>query len=82
MKNTLEEKRKEIFELHQSWLRPDVPLMRKTVPSSSPANPDHKSLTSRAASESNWFIIVVVLVTAVLVLLELVFFASELGWLK
>ena len=82
MKNTLEEKRKEIFELHQSWLRPDVPLMRKPVPSSTPANPDHESLASREASESNWFIIVVVFITAVFVLVELIFFASELGWLR
>ena len=82
MKNSLEEKRKEIFELHQSWLRPDVPLMRKPVPSSPVANPAHDSLAPAAASVSNWFITVVIFVTAILVVAELLFFASELGWLR
>ena len=86
MKTSLEDKRKEIFDLHQSWLRPDVPLMRKSVPSPTPKNENKQAQkevqTDTPTSKRNWVIITVVGITALLVLLELLFFAYELGWFK
>ena len=86
MKTSLEDKRKEIFDLHQSWLRPDVPLMRKSVPSPTPKNENKQAQkevqTDTPTSKRNWVIITVVSITVILVLLELLFFASELGWFK
>lgn len=86
MKTSLEDKRKEIFDLHQSWLRPDVPLMRKSVPPLALKNEIKKELkevqTDTPASKKNWVVIAVISIAVILVLLELLFFASELGWFK
>ena len=93
MNNSIEEKRKEIFELHQSWLRPETPLMRQPVPPPIVAQkkiaPIKQKVVEQKEEKENelspktsWVVKAVVGVTAVLVLLELLFFASELGWFK
>ena len=86
MKTSLEDKRKEIFDLHQSWLRPDVPLMRKSVPPPAPKNEikevQKEGQNDTHTSNKNWVVIAVISAAVILVLLELLFFASEMGWFK
>jgi len=81
MKPNLEEKRKEIFDLHQSWLRPDVPLMRQAPPPA-PAKDPTPNAEPVPVTKRNNTIVTIVFVTAFLVLLELLFFAHQLGWFK
>lgn len=82
MKNSLEEKRKEIFELHQSWLRPETSLMRRTAQPSAPVNTEDKKEIHISASEKKRFNIAVISITLIVVILEFLFFAYELGWFK
>ena len=82
MKNSLEEKRKEIFELHRSWLRPETSLMRKTDQPSAPVNTEDKKEIHIAASEKDRFNIAVIIITIIVVIIEFLFFAYELGWFK
>ena len=84
MKNSIEEKRKEIFELHQSWLRPDIPLMRQPAPVQK--SPDLKDESTKITAKptfttnwnKNWVAIFVLVLAIILVISELIFFAFEL----
>ena len=89
MKNSIEEKRREIFELHQSWLRPDIPLMRQPTPVQK--SPDLKEESTKAISQPavnstaknrNWIASLVLIIALILVVSELIFFAFELNLFK
>ena len=81
MDSNLEQKRKELFELHKQKLGTDKPLMRKQEPVS--PMPEQKSQTEKAqAGSKNKMVIGIIGVTSVVVVIELVFLAKELGWFK
>ncbi|WP_221392245.1 hypothetical protein [Dyadobacter sp. NIV53] len=82
MKNSLEEKRKEIFELHQSWLRPETPLMRNPARPSATVNTENEKVTNASISKKSRFNTAVIIITIIVVILEFLFFANELGWFK
>ena len=81
MKPNLEEKRKEIFNLHQSWLRPDVPLMRQpSAPKSS--NEVVQEADSPSSVKTNHATIIIVVIASILILLEILFFLYQTGLFK
>ena len=81
MKPDLEEKRKEIFNLHQSWLRPDAPLMRQPSPPK-PANEAVQEEDSPSSVKTNHTTILIVIITSILILLEILFFLYQTGLFK
>ena len=80
MNNSLEEKRREIFELHQSWLRPDTELMRKPAPVKQTPILKEDLTEKPAISSRKWIVKLAIAFAVVFILLELLFFAYELGW--
>ena len=81
MDSNLEDKRKELFELHKQKLGTDKPLMRKQAPVS--LIPEQKPQTEKAqADRKNKMVTGIVGVTAIVVIVELLFLAKELGWFK
>jgi hypothetical protein len=81
MDSNLEDKRKELFELHKQKLGTDKPLMRKQAPVS--PMPEQKPQNEKAQTgRKNKMVIGIIGVTSVIVVIELVFLAKELGWFK
>lgn len=81
MDSNLEDKRKELFELHKQKLGTDKPLMRKQTPVS--LMPEQKPQIEKAQGErKNKMVTGIVGVTAIVVIVELLFLAKELGWFK
>ena len=82
METNLDQKRRELFELHKAKLGTDAPLMRKPI-----VTPvlEKKVAESREVnapmSRRDKIKYGVIAVTSVVVLLELVFLAREAGWL-
>jgi hypothetical protein len=81
MDSNLEQKRKELFELHKQKLGTDKPLMRKPAPVS-PVQEKIPQTAQAAAASKNKMVIGIIGVTSVIVVIELVFLAKELGWFK
>ena len=83
MNDSLEEKRKEIFELHKSWLESSAPLMRKQAPVPAPKPVKSETETPDTdAPKRNWKMIAILVAAGILVLLEILFFASEMKWFR
>ncbi|WP_031527447.1 hypothetical protein [Dyadobacter crusticola] len=86
MNSNLEEKRRELFELHKAKLGTDAPLMRRPV--AAPAVAQKVKATDMREAEAkvplttrNKIKYVIIAITALIVLAELVFLASQAGWL-
>ncbi|MCF2491050.1 hypothetical protein [Dyadobacter sp. CY347] len=80
MSSNLEDKRRELFELHKAKLGTDAPLMRKPV---------EKVIVEKKVEEPKQPIsnkskikYAVIGVTGLVVVIELLFLAKEAGWLK
>lgn len=79
MSSNLEEKRRELFELHKAKLGADAPLMRKPV---------EKVVVEKKVeqpkppiSQRDKIKYAVFVVTGIIVVIELLFLAKEAGWL-
>ncbi|KQS33948.1 hypothetical protein [Dyadobacter sp. Leaf189] len=86
MNSNLEEKRRELFELHKAKLGTDAPLMRRPV--AAPAVAQKVSATKMREAEPrapltarSKITYVIIGITALIVVAELVFLASQAGWL-
>jgi hypothetical protein len=80
MDSNLDQKRRELFELHKAKLGTDAPLMRKPIVT----HVAEKRVQEVKEPSSNWDKIkyAVFAITAVVVIVELVFLAKEAGWFK
>jgi hypothetical protein len=79
MNSNLEEKRRELFELHKAKLGTDAPLMRRQV---------NTTIVEKRIEEPKVLLptktkikYAIIGVTSIVVLIELLFLAREAGWL-
>ncbi|SKC04440.1 hypothetical protein [Dyadobacter psychrophilus] len=80
MSSNLEEKRRELFELHKAKLGADAPLMRKPVEK---VVVEKKVEQPKAPiSKRDKIKYAIFAVTGIIVVIELLFLAREAGWLK
>ena len=80
MSSNLDDKRRELFELHKAKLGTDVPLMRKPVEK---VVVEKKVEQPKApVSKRDKIKYAVFAVTGIIVVIELLFLAKEAGWLK
>ena len=83
MSSNLDDKRRELFELHKAKLGTDVPLMRKPVEKVEKVVVERKLEQPRQPiSQRNKIKYAVIGVTGIVVVIELLFLAKEAGWLK
>ncbi|MCE6991040.1 hypothetical protein [Dyadobacter sp. CY323] len=76
MDSNLEQKRRELFELHKAKIGTDAPLMRRPVVVETKTEVQKKEPVTKKSKIK----IAVIAVTSVVVIAELVFLAKEAGW--
>ncbi|MCE7064949.1 hypothetical protein [Dyadobacter sp. CY326] len=82
METNLDQKRRELFELHKAKLGADAPLMRKPIVT--PVLERRVAEPKKAKgpmSKRDKIKYGIIAITSVVVLVELVFLAKEAGWL-
>ena len=76
MDSNLEQKRRELFELHKAKIGTDAPLMRRPVVVETKQEVQKKE----PATNKSKLKVAVIAITSVVVIAELVFLAKEAGW--
>lgn len=80
MDSNLDQKRRELFELHKAKLGTDAPLMRKPIVTQVAEKRVHEYREKEPFSNRDKIKYAVFAITGVVVLFELVFLAKEAGW--
>jgi hypothetical protein len=76
MDSNLEQKRRELFELHKAKIGTDAPLMRRPVV----IEKKEEVHNQEPATTKNKLKLAVIVITSLVVIGELLFLAKEAGW--